>query len=30
MTQEDDYKTGCLLDCPYFKGHNKVIKITSK
>ena len=25
--QEDDYKTGCLLDYPYFKKYHKLIAI---
>ena len=25
--QGDDYTTGCLLDCPYFKEHYKLIAI---
>ena len=27
MGQEDDYKTGCLLDYSYFKDHYKMIAI---
>ena len=26
IRQEDDYKTGCLLDNPYFKGNYKMIE----
>ena len=25
--QGDDYTTGCLLDCPYFKNYYKLIAI---
>ena len=25
--QGDDYTTGCLLDCPYFNYHHKMITI---
>ena len=25
--QEDDYTTGCLLDCSYFKDHYKLVAI---
>ena len=27
MGKGDDYTTGCLLDCPYFENHYKVIAI---
>ena len=26
-SQEDDYPTGCLLDCPYFKQKYKLIAV---